>query len=124
MPRTIPSPAAARAAAPFDLVNRRVTIRYPGSAVAEAETAPADGPCPQLHKARVHDVSQSGIALILEHPPTIGEPIYLQLTNRILDFTFDLSADVRHVSRRERGDWIVGLEFDEALSLAELAALL
>jgi hypothetical protein len=124
MPR-IPS-AVAEAEQPAalysELINRRVTLRYPCGPVTVTSIARKSRP--RFTKARVHDISQGGIALILRRPPQVGEDVYLQLTNRILDFSFDLVAEVRHVERRPRVGWIVGLEFCEPLSLAELAALL
>jgi hypothetical protein len=121
MPRTIPSPAAVKPPVCDELINRRVTIRYPaGGAVL---TSMARKRRRHFTKVRVHDVSQGGIALILQHPPQIGESISLQLTNRILEFTFDLAAEVRHVRAHKKRGWIVGLQFDQSLSLAELASL-
>ena len=122
MSRLNSSAVAAQPAAVSDLVNRRVSIRYPAG--ASTITAVVSERCSPFKKARVHDVSQGGIALVLREAPQVGDLIYLQLTNRILDFSFDLAAEVRHLTPTKRGAWIVGLQFDQALSPAELAALL
>ena len=122
MPRPDSPAEAERPAAPADLINRRVSIRYPGeessiSVLASKRRSP-------FRKVRVHDVSVGGIALILPLAPQVGEYIHLKLTNRILDFSFDLAAEVRHLTPTKRGAWIVGLEFEQPLSPAELASLL
>ncbi|MCS7047158.1 MAG: PilZ domain-containing protein [Gemmataceae bacterium] len=121
VPRSAP-PSSAPTPESATFFNRRVTIRYPASAAVL--TGIARKPQSLFVKARIHDISQGGIALVLKHPPKIGETIYLQLTNRILEFTFDLAAVVRHVTPTPTGSYIVGLAFDEQLTLAELAALL
>lgn len=121
MPRTLPSPAARKASATAQLVNRRATIRYP----CEGGTAElANRRLSRYQKVRVHDISEGGIALLLKRPPQVGDWVFLQLTNRILQFSYDMVGEVRHVRPGRRGKWIVGLQFDDPLSPAELAALL
>src|SRR5687768_1993252 len=103
MPRTLPStpPASAPHAQAngaglySTLINRRVSIRYPGGLATVASAAMQTAS--RFRKARIIDVSQGGIALVLRRQPKIGDFIVLQLTNRILQFTFDIAAEVRHV---------------------------
>lgn len=119
---SIPSVSAEQAALYGALINRRIAIRHPSAPAARAVlTRNTRSP---FQKARIHDVSHGGIALVLRDAPAVGTTVYLQMTNRLLGFTFDLSAEVRHVSAHQRGTWLVGIEFDHALSPGELAALI
>ncbi len=121
MPDSTPSASTEQAAVFGALINRRITIRRATSATTEVVVTKR--PRTAFQKARVHDVSQGGIALVLRHAPAVGELICLQMTNRMLGFTFDLAAEVRHATPIERGNWLVGLAFDRILSLGEVAAL-
>jgi hypothetical protein len=114
------SSAAAQAAVYGALINRRITIRRTASA---AVAVSAKQPRSPFQKVRIHDISQGGIALVLRHAPAVGEMICLQMTNRLLGFTYDLAAEVRHAQPLPRGTWLVGLAFDRPLSLGEFAAL-
>lgn len=122
MPQTLPSEAADQAALYSTLVNRRVSIRH--NAAATTGVTLAKRPRSPFRKVRVQDISQGGIALIVRQAPEVGESVLLQMHNRLLDFSFDLAAAVRHRRPHGRGSWLVGLEFDRTLSLAELASLL
>jgi hypothetical protein len=116
MADSIASSAAEQAAVFGALINRRITIRrMPATAVNVTATP--------FQKVRIHDISQGGIALVLRHAPAVGDTICLQMTNRLLGFTYDLAAEVRHAKPLRRGTWLVGLAFDQALSLGEFAAL-
>ena len=120
MAHAVPSSVAEEAAAYGALINRRITIRRTASAAVEVS---AKEPRSPFQKVRIHDISQGGIALVLRHAPAPGETICLQMTNRLLGFTYDLAAEVRHTQPQSRGNWLVGLAFDRPLSLAEFAAL-
>ncbi len=120
MPRTLPS-SSSNPCAPSSLINRRVSIRHPSSNDADA-TIGRRRRSP-FQKVRIHDVSEGGIALVLKQPPPIGKCLFLQLTNRILEFSFDMAAEVRHVTPLKSG-WIVGLQFDQPMTPEELAGLL
>jgi hypothetical protein len=104
------------------VINRRVTIRRP----ARMNTDVAAAASRRIHfqKVRVHDISQRGIALVLRDAPAVGDMIALQMRNHLLGFAYDLAAEVRHVTPRPRGTWLVGLAFDRALSLGEFAVLI
>lgn len=121
MPDTIPSVPAAAAAPASNLINRRVTIRRPCPPALSTGMARKSS---YFKQVLVQDVSEGGLALLLRQPPQVGEQIYLQLTNRILNFTYDLVAEVRHVHRVKGRNWIVGVQFEQPLSPEELAALL
>jgi hypothetical protein len=101
--------------------NRRVSIRYPSS-VATACGADTDGV--RFREVRVHDVSQGGIGLVLDKPLTVGDELYIQVTNNLLGFSYDLDAEVKHITPFAEGLWIVGFAFPRELTLAELAGLL
>jgi hypothetical protein len=102
--------------------NRRLTIRYAGGAHTEANMA--SSPLSPFQKVRIRDVSQGGVMLILPGCPTVGATIFLQMTNTLLDFTYDLPAEVRHARLDERGCWLVGVAFEQPLSLGDLDALI
>ncbi len=120
MADAVSSSAAAQAAVYGALINRRITIRRTAAAAVAVTPQPSRTP---FQKVRIHDISQGGIALILRHAPAVGETICLQMTNRLLGFTYDLAAEVRHAQPLKRGTWLVGLAFDRPLSLGEFAAL-
>jgi hypothetical protein len=121
MSDSIPSGPAENAAVYSALINRRITVRRDIAPSTEVSVAPRRRSV--FHKARVHNISQRGIALVLRYAPPVGELIFLQVTNRLLGFTYDLAAEVRHTSLHRRGTWLVGLVFDQPLSLGELSAL-
>jgi hypothetical protein len=103
-------------------VNRRLTIRHGGDLGTQVNAA--NDQLSAFQKVRVHDISQGGVALILPHAPTVGTTIFLQMTNRHLEFTYDLAAEVRHTTPHQRGSWLVGLAFEQALSADDLVGLI
>jgi hypothetical protein len=122
MPHSTPSALAPQAAPCPGGANRRLTIRHPCPPTTQVSAA--NDPHWPFQRVRVQDISQGGVALILPHAPAVGETIFLQMTNHILDFTFDLAAEVRNVGPHPRGSWLVGVAFDEALSAEELGGLI
>jgi hypothetical protein len=122
MPHSTPSALTPQAAPCHADANRRLTIRQPCPPTTQVSAA--NEPHWPFQRVRVHDISQRGVALILPHAPAVGATIFLQMTNHLLDFTFDLAAEVRHVGAHPRGSWLVGVAFDEALSADELGALI
>jgi hypothetical protein len=122
MQHGIPEASAECAAFFGALINRRVTIRRPCGMSTSVAIAPERRS--PFSKARVHDISQGGIALVLKHEVPVGETLFLQMTNSLRGFTYDLAAEVRHATAHTRGRWLIGLEFDRTLSLGELAALI
>jgi hypothetical protein len=109
-----------RSTAPAE-INRRVTIRRP---VNSATFATVNRKTRGFDKVRVHDVSEGGIALLLRRAPEVGDTIYLQVCNSLLGFIYDMPSEVRHVTHRKRGSWLVGLAFATPLSHDELATLI
>ncbi len=122
MPTPNPSAVAEHAALFGTLINRRVTIRRPCGAQTQATMAKQRRT--PFQRARIHDISQGGVALVLRQAPAAGTTIFLQLTNSLLGFTYDLAAEVRHATPHRGGTWLVGLAFDRELSTGELAALI
>lgn len=121
---TLGTPSAVCEAAPAysALLNRRFSVRYPcGAATA---TRVARKPGQYFRRVRVHDISQGGIALVLRKPLRPGKLLFIQVKNRILGFSFDLAAEVRHATKHTPGHWLVGCAFTRELSPAELASLL
>ena len=62
--------------------------------------------------------------MVLTKSLTTGDDLYIQVTNDILGFSYDLEAQVRHVSPFGAGRWIVGFAFPRELTPSELASLL
>src|SRR5687768_13958600 len=92
-------------------INRRVAVRYPGGGHT------ADGMHLEtgvfFRQVHVYDISLGGIALILPKPLEIGLDLHIQINNRLLGFSYDLGAQVRHNTPYTRGRWIVGFEFPQ-----------
>jgi c-di-GMP-binding flagellar brake protein YcgR len=122
MPHSTPSALAPQTAPRPVGANRRLTIRH--SCAPATQVSVTNEPHWPFQRVRVLDISQGGVALILPDAPPIGETIFLQMTNRHLEFTYDLAAEVRHVVPHQRGSWLVGVAFDEALAAEDLAALI
>jgi c-di-GMP-binding flagellar brake protein YcgR len=122
MPNSAPSAMAPPSAPCPVAANRRLTIRY--GCAATAQISAADEILSPFQRVRVHDISQGGIGLILPQAPAVGDTIFLQMTNNLLEFTYDLAAEVRHVATHPHGSWLVGVAFDEPLSTDDLAGLI
>jgi c-di-GMP-binding flagellar brake protein YcgR len=102
--------------------HRRVSVRYScGLATATRIQLETDG---FFRRAMGLNISQGGMAIILENSPDIGAEVQIRMRNRILNFSYDLSAHVVHANQNDQGKWVVGLQFSRKLSLAELAGLL
>ena len=101
--------------------NRRVTIRYP-CGLALTTRVKLDRADP-FRKVVGHNISQGGMALVLEECPEVGIVVNIRMKNRLLDFSYDVSARIVHVAATDSGEWLVGLAFARQLTLAELASL-
>ncbi len=102
--------------------HRRVSIRYPCGLAMMTKVSMGKGK--GFHRVLGHNISQGGLALLVDHVPEIGTVVQVRMKNRILSFTYDLSARIVHVSPYENGQWLVGLSFSRPLTLPELASLL
>ena len=108
----------------FDILpyNRRVAIRYPcGLATSTSVKLLKAAP---FQRVQAHNISQGGMGVILDQPPEQGVAVHIRVRNKILNFTYDLSAEVAHVAVRDDGSWLVGLAFARQLTRGELASLL
>src|SRR5438270_9394527 len=103
---TLKAPAKTLAACP---INRRLAVRYPTGVATADGVAGVNGI--MFRNVRVYDISQGGIALVLTKPLKKGENFYIQVSNTILGFSYDLDAEVRHVTPFGAGRWIVGFSF-------------
>src|SRR5436190_132166 len=89
--------------------NRRVSVRY-GAPASTAKMGTPEGVL--LRQVRVYDLSTGGIALIMAKPlEASDDTYYIQLNNRLLGFSYDLAAQVRHSTPHIRGQYIVGFSF-------------
>ena len=103
-------------------INRRVAVRYSGGGHTADGIHPEHGVL--FRRVHVYDISQGGIALILPQSLDVGADLLIQINNRLLGFSYDLGAQVRHNTRYTKGRWIVGFEFPRELTLPELASLI
>lgn len=102
--------------------HRRVSIRYPCGLALVTKVRLEDSKA--FRRVLGHNISQGGMALILDDVPEIGAVVQVRVKNRILNFSYDLAARVIHASPFEDGRWLMGVAFSRQLSLAELAGLL
>ena len=81
--------------------NRRVTIRYP-CGLATTTRVKLDKFEP-FRRVLGHNISQGGMALILDECPEVGTVVNIRMKNRILNFSYDLSARIVHVASTDEG---------------------
>ena len=72
----------------------------------------------------LHDISISGVGIILKEPPELGQEIVLQVSVGTTRGSRGFSGRVARTMRMPGGEWLVGCTFWRALSEAEVAALL
>lgn len=102
--------------------NRRVHVRYP-SGIATAAHMAREESC-IFHPVRVLDMSVGGVSLLLWEPMEKGEDVFIQLSNKNQDQTYELPAKVAHVCQLKTGKWAIGFAFTQTLKPEELAILL
>jgi hypothetical protein len=78
-----------------------------------------EAPCP----ARLLDVSQGGIGLLVEQPVEPGTSVLVTLQNRASRFQCSELVYVRHVTEQSGGTYHVGCEFIKKLTRGDLRTL-
>jgi hypothetical protein len=72
----------------------------------------------------VLNLSVSGAGLLCNEPLDAGTLIVVHMRSTSLDRFYELPARVVHSTAQVNGDWLVGCEFGDRLSLDDLDALL
>src|SRR5581483_648552 len=101
--------------------NRRVSVRFPASPMTVSHMRLPHKTV--FKRVRLFNISQGGVGILVRKPWPLNTEVDFQTKNELLNFTFDLPAQVVHATRYTRGRWIVGFAFERQLSLAELASL-
>lgn len=100
---------------------RRASVRYPCPASPPALVRTENEVC---LPARVVNVSQTGIGLLLAEPVPGGTILGLELHARAQELPYFLLARVVHLQEQPDGQWLLGCQLTGRLPAGELAALL
>jgi hypothetical protein len=104
-----------------EVIDRRLTVRY----ASEHRTfvQPSPGNSGVLWKARVRDISDNGMGLILHQAFEPGVELSIELPAEVNHPLHLLRASIVHVSALEEGQWLVGCEFLQLPNQEEMDAL-
>jgi hypothetical protein len=103
--------------------NRRRFVRYQCAPATSVRVCLRETAESGWQQAWALNLSQQGIGLLFEQPPTVGQSLHLPLktaSGQILE----LLAQVVHVTPHLSGGWLVGCQFQRLLSVEELESLL
>jgi len=100
--------------------DRRVWVRHPADLKATCQAADA-GDTDRL-SARIRNLSQGGICMLLNRPFELGEMLSIELPAPIAGSTFTVLACVVHVTAQDDEEWAVGCTFSRELSDEDLQA--
>lgn len=101
--------------------DRRRAPRYPSS--AEILYYPATSPRTEARSARVYDLSDSGIGLLLPHAIERGVLLFIELPATESSPSSVVCARVAHSSPQEDGEFLVGCSLQNELTPEVLQAL-
>lgn len=103
-------------------VDRRGAMRYP---VNTGTTCPMVAPVTQdFGEARIKDVSNEGIGLVLGHPVEAGTVLMVTLKNEAKKFFRIQLVEVVHSTQQAGGGYLIGGTFITPLTYEELSTLL
>jgi len=102
-------------------LNRRDARRYPYKALVSYRVVATRR---SSWLARVGDLSQTGLALLIEHQLESGLMIMIELEDLAPQMPQILLARVRHCTRQANNRWLIGCEFARSLSEKELQLLI
>lgn len=102
--------------------NRRVSIRQYSTQETPCHFATLDSI--EYRWARVHDVSSSGVALLVPHPFDVGQQVIIELPSKKPGDIHLLPIRVIHTHLQADGLWFVGSAFTRPLTELELQELL
>jgi hypothetical protein len=95
-------------------------VRYPSNRLASC----AFPPLYERVAAKVRDISQTGIGLLVHRVLEPGTSVVIRLKSAIRRLPVELGARVVHCTPRSEGDWLLGCALDHKLLPQELHALL
>jgi hypothetical protein len=101
--------------------DQRQWVRFPCNVQASYQLV--KDPDPQVHSARVANISANGIALLSDRTVELGRLLSLELRSAGGHFTLKILACVVRLNS-QGGDWTVGCNLIRELSELELKALL
>jgi hypothetical protein len=108
--------------APASGPERRGAIRFPCGDGGAARLVVRHGP--DARWARPHDVSRTGVGLLLAHPVELGAALTVRLRPQPDRVTRSLTATVVHALAGVDGTWLVGCTFERPLTAEELEQFL
>jgi hypothetical protein len=119
--QTIPAPP--EQLKKYTWVDRRVWIRYPCN--LESFCQPLQGRAGKvICTARIADISNNGISLVVGTPFEVGMFLSLELISESRGLAPPILARVVHAKAQDNGNWLVGCELTSKLSNNELKDLL
>jgi hypothetical protein len=104
-----------------EVIDRRLTVRY--ASEHHAFFQPREGDPRVLWQARVRDISDKGIGLILHREFDPGVELSIELPAEVNHPLRSLRVSIVHVTALEEGQWLVGCEFVQELSQEDMDAL-
>jgi hypothetical protein len=101
---------------------RRAWVRYPSgqTTLCQEKTAQTYD---LWFMARICDISQNGIRLVLGHAFELGEEVAIEPIRTRQTFKRALQARVIYSNEEKRGAWLIGCEFTVPLTAQELETL-
>ena len=106
-----------------ETIDRRVHARY--TCALETFFQPGKGQLDRFwRRARVQDLSATGIGLLLNIQFQVGTLLTVELVNQDQSYSQELQARVIRVQKLAPGVWKTGCAFDRTLCAEELQALL
>ncbi|MGE3805210.1 MAG: PilZ domain-containing protein [Gemmataceae bacterium] len=99
------------------LIERRASVRYYPKDV-QGQVAPKKGGRP--YKAMVHDLSTTGIAMVLHHSFDRDTLLSVELQSADQSFSFSLLAEVVHCTPTDNHNWRIGCRFVRELTEEEV----
>jgi len=102
--------------------DRRAWVRYPSNQTTLCQEKTAQT-YDLWFMARILDISQTGIRLLLGHAFELGVEVAVEPIRAAKPFGRALQARVVNSNEEKRGAWVIGCEFTTPLSVQELETL-
>jgi hypothetical protein len=104
-----------------EVIDRRLTVRY--ASEHHAFFQPSEGDPRVLWQARVRDISDNGMGLVLHRAFDLGTELSIELPAEVNRPLRSLRVSIVHVTALDEGQWLLGCEFVQELHPEELDAL-
>jgi hypothetical protein len=105
------------------LADRRVRVRFSSDLTTLCQT-PSAGVGDRWLLGKTHDISTTGVCLLLARPFQPGTTIVVEPTRSNVDLGRALQARVVYARKQASGGWLIGCEFKVPLPSDELHRLL